>query len=189
MTPGAWSSFRQTLKLQMESLAYGNDPSGFARAFTQVYDTAIKQGGDTLNQIPLLVGNTAAMETVLTSCLIEVQYSKSKNLLDIIGRAVIAYWTGQSLLQGIPPIIPAIGAVANIVNTQSIVLNAGTPGEWKPIPVLPSNSSDQFINSFITSAKLHLTTVSGFFIVTAQYPPPAPPAPGIVNWSGYTVLD
>jgi hypothetical protein len=189
MTPGAWSSFKQTLKLQMESFSYGNDSSAFAKAFTQAYDTAIKQGGDTLNQIPLLVGNTTAMEQTLAACLLEIQLSSNKTLLDIIGRAIIAYWSGQSLLQGPPPIIPAIGTISNITNNQSIVLNAGTPGDWTVIPVPPSKSSDQFLNSFVTSAKLHLSTVSGFFIVTAQYPPPAPPAPGIVNWSGYTVLD
>jgi hypothetical protein len=189
MSPGAWNGFRQTLKLQMESLVYGNDVNGFAKAFTQAYDTAIKQGGDTINQIPLLVGNTAAMETILTASLLEIQFSKNKTLLDVVGRSVIAYWSGQSLLQGPPPIIPAIGALSNITNVQSVVLNAGTITDWKVIPVIPSNSSDQFLNSFVTSAKIHLQSISGIFIVTAQYPPPAPPAPGVVNWSGYTVLD
>ena len=189
MTPGAWTGFKQTLKLQMESLVYGNDINGFARAFAQAYDTAIKQGGDTINQIPLLVGNTAAMETILAASLLEVQFSKNKTLLDVVGRSVIAYWAGQSLLQGIPPIIPAVGALANITNVQSVVLNAGTIADWKVVPVIPSKSADQFLNSFVISANIHLQSISGIFIVTAQYPPPAPPAPGIVNWSGYTVLD
>lgn len=189
MTPGAWANFKQTLKLQMESLTYGDDLSGFSKAFTNAYDVAIKQGGDTLNQIPMIVGNTALMESVLLTSLIEIQLSKNKTLLDVVGRSVVAYWSAQSLLQGIPPLIPAIGAVANITNNQSIVLNPGSPDQWTVIPTLPSSTADNFLNSFVTSAKIHLTTVSGFFIVTAQYPPPAPPAPGIVNWSGYTVLD
>jgi len=189
MTPGAWTGFRQTLKLQMESLVYGNDINGFARAFTLAYDTAIKQGGDTINQIPLLVGNTAAMESVLTASLLEIQFSKNLTLLDVIGRSVIVYWAGQSLLQGIPPIIPAVGATVNITNVQSVVLNPGTSADWTVLPVLPSNASDQFLNSFITSAKIHLQTISGIFIVTASYPPFGQPAPGVVNWSGYTVLD
>lgn len=189
MTPGAWTNFKQTLKLQMESLTYGDDLSGFAKAFTTAYDIAIKQGGDTLNQIPMVIGNTSAMESTLSASLNEIQFSKNKTLLDVVGRSVVAYWAAQSLLQGIPPKIPAIGAIANITNNQSTVLNPGSPGQWTVIPVLPSKTSDNFLNSFVTSAKIHLTTVSGFFIVTAQYPPPAPPAPGIVNWTGYTVLD
>jgi hypothetical protein len=34
-----------------------------------------------------------------------------------------------------------------------------------------------------------LMTVSGIYSVLAQYPPPAPPAPGVVQWSGYKVPD
>jgi len=30
--------------------------------------------------------------------------------------------------------------------------------------------------------------VSGTMSVIAQYPPPAPPAPAIITWSGYRVI-
>ena len=45
-----------------------------------------------------------------------------------------------------------------------------------------------FLNPFINLAKFHLTGVSGTMMVLAQYPPPAPPAPAILNWTGYKVI-
>lgn len=45
-----------------------------------------------------------------------------------------------------------------------------------------------FLNPFINLAKFHLTGVSGTMMVLAQYPPPAPPAPAIINWTGYKVV-
>jgi hypothetical protein len=35
---------------------------------------------------------------------------------------------------------------------------------------------------------LHLLGTSGTMSVLAQYPPPAPPAPAILSWSGYTII-
>jgi hypothetical protein len=45
-----------------------------------------------------------------------------------------------------------------------------------------------FINPFVNVAKTHLMGVSGIMSVMAQYPPPAPPAPAILNWSGYKIV-
>jgi hypothetical protein len=44
------------------------------------------------------------------------------------------------------------------------------------------------INPFVNVAKTHLMGVSGIMSVMAQYPPPAPPAPAILNWSGYKII-
>jgi len=44
------------------------------------------------------------------------------------------------------------------------------------------------INPFVNLAKTHLMGVSGTMSVMAQYPPPAPPAPAILNWSGYKII-
>lgn len=44
------------------------------------------------------------------------------------------------------------------------------------------------INPFVNLAKTHLMGVSGIMSVMAQYPPPAPPAPAILNWSGYKII-
>jgi len=44
------------------------------------------------------------------------------------------------------------------------------------------------INPFVNVAKTHLMGVSGVMSVMAQYPPPAPPAPAILNWNGYKII-
>lgn len=44
------------------------------------------------------------------------------------------------------------------------------------------------INPFVNVAKVHLMGAGGIMSVMAQYPPPAPPAPAILNWSGYKII-
>lgn len=50
-----------------------------------------------------------------------------------------------------------------------------------------STKTNVLIDPFISMAQLHLMGTSGNMMVMAQYPPPAPPAPAIINWSGYQV--
>ena len=51
-----------------------------------------------------------------------------------------------------------------------------------------SFQSNMLLNPFVNMAKMHLMGVSGTMMVMAQYPPPAPPAPAVLNWSGYTII-
>jgi hypothetical protein len=44
------------------------------------------------------------------------------------------------------------------------------------------------INPFVNVAKTHLMGANGIMSVMAQYPPPAPPAPAILNWNGYKII-
>lgn len=44
------------------------------------------------------------------------------------------------------------------------------------------------INPFVNVAKTHLMGAGGIMSVLSQYPPPAPPAPAILNWSGYKII-
>jgi hypothetical protein len=44
------------------------------------------------------------------------------------------------------------------------------------------------LDPFVNVAKFHLMGVGGTMSVIAQYPPPAPPAPAILNWTGYKVI-
>ena len=179
----SWSAFKATLLPAMQSHAFGNNMAGFAKAFTLAYDTAIKSGKETISPIPLMKGNTSGMEAMILALLTQTQKSNSVTLFDVIGPAIITYWTG-GLMMPIPPIIPPAGAIKSIALTQGIVLN---PGTWTPIPVPANNNSSIFLDAFIAAARIHLTTVSGLYIVLAQYPPPAPPAPGVIPWSGYIV--
>jgi hypothetical protein len=63
------------------------------------------------------------------------------------------------------------------------------PNIWFVPPSLQFNPSSMiFLNPFVNLAKVHLIGTSGTMMVMAQYPPPAPPAPGILTWSGYNVI-
>jgi hypothetical protein len=55
-----------------------------------------------------------------------------------------------------------------------------------PTPVF-SPSTNLLINPFVNVARLHLMGTGGTMMVMAQYPPPAPPAPAILQWSGYII--
>jgi hypothetical protein len=44
------------------------------------------------------------------------------------------------------------------------------------------------LDPFVNVAKVHLMGTSGTMNIMAQYPPPAPPAPAIISWSGYNVI-
>ena len=57
-----------------------------------------------------------------------------------------------------------------------------------PPTIVFSYPTNILIEPFITLAKVHMLGTSGTMMVMAQYPPPAPPAPAILNWSGYNVI-
>jgi len=180
----SWNTFKSSLLPAMQSHVYGNNIAGFSKLFTTSYDITIKTGFDSLNKVPLAKGNTILMESTLTSLLLQTQLSTTLTFLDVVGPAIIGYWVGAELSHFPPPMIPAVGTIQNISTLSAIVLS---PGVWTPLPVIPNNNSSIFLDAFISSAKIHLTTVSGLFTVIAQYPPPAPPAPGVIQWSGYKV--
>jgi hypothetical protein len=63
------------------------------------------------------------------------------------------------------------------------------PNIWFIPPTLIfSEQTIIFLNPFVNLAKFHLMGVSGTMMVMAQYPPPAPPAPAMLNWTGYKVI-
>ena len=63
------------------------------------------------------------------------------------------------------------------------------PNIWFIPPILVfTEPTNIFLNPFVQLAKFHLMGVSGTMSVIAQYPPPAPPAPAILNWNGYTII-
>ena len=63
------------------------------------------------------------------------------------------------------------------------------PNIWFiPPSFILSVTSGIFLNPFVNLAKFHLMGVGGTMMVMAQYPPPAPPAPAIINWTGYRVV-
>ena len=180
----SWTIFKNRMLLSMQFNQFGNDIDGFAKEFTSAYDNTIKLGTDTIYKVSVVKGNTDLMETTLSSSLKQTLLSNTNTLLDIIGSAVVSYWIGVEFSK-IPPIIPAPGTIQNISNLGGIIIS---PGVWTPLPVLPNNDPNVFLDAFITSAKLHLSTISGIYNVISQYPPPAPPAPAVISWTGYNVV-
>jgi hypothetical protein len=181
----SWATFKSSLLPSMQSHTYGRSFQSFANAFTLAYDSAIRGGGETVSRIPISTGNTAGMQSTLNGLLQQTQMSRSPNLLQIIGPAIITYWTGATLMP-IPPIIPPPGAIASVATLQAPVIS---PGSWSPLDIPPNNNSNLFLDAFITSAKIHLSTLNGMYFVSATYPAPTGViiAPGIVPWTGYIV--
>jgi hypothetical protein len=63
------------------------------------------------------------------------------------------------------------------------------PNIWFVPPTLVfSYPTNILLDPFVNVAKFHLMGVGGTMSVIAQYPPPAPPAPAIINWTGYRVV-
>jgi hypothetical protein len=63
------------------------------------------------------------------------------------------------------------------------------PNIWFiPPTFIFSYPTNILLDPFVNIAKFHLIGVSGTMSVIAQYPPPAPPAPAIINWTGYKVI-
>lgn len=57
-----------------------------------------------------------------------------------------------------------------------------------PPTLLFTPPTNILIGPFINAAQQHLMGTGGTMSVMAQYPPPAPPAPAIIQWNGYTIL-
>jgi hypothetical protein len=83
-----------------------------------------------------------------------------------------------------PPNVPCPGALRNIRTIFGMNL---FPGVWTPISVPPINNVSPWLLNFILSASVHLLTITGFISCFCAYPPPAPPAPGILPWQGYFI--
>lgn len=163
------------------------DLKAFADAFCDAYDKTVKTGKTLIGGVPVGSGNKKIMKVVLIAKMMQAKNSGKKldkTLLDLCGTAVQAYWAFAGIAKSPVPTMPCIGSVKNITTTQAYALY---PGKWTSIIVGPQNSFDPFLLSFIASAMLHNLTLSGIFICNCQYPPPAPPAVGVLPWVGYYV--
>jgi len=156
----------------------------YAQKLTNEYDKAIQGGKTLVGGVPIKIGNTAAMQAVLFTIMLKTSQDPSGNLLRDIGPAIQAYWVGAQTDKMAVPSIPCVGSLKNINTILGVNLS---PGVWTPLPIPAVGSIDPFLLSFIASASLHLLTVGGIITCNCQYPPPAPPAPGVLPWVGYFV--
>ena len=113
--------FKTNMSLWMQTpdkLATGNAESyqDFADKLTAEYDIAVKSGYQTINLVRVSKGNTELMKSLITiACLTALNKQEGKhNFIDEIGKAVLGYLTGCQLTSGIPPLLPAFGAMSNV---------------------------------------------------------------------------
>lgn len=168
----------------LEFIITAADAWWFANVITDEYDKLIKNGKTLIGGVAVESGNKRLMALLLTRLLISTQKNPKGDLLLAIGPAVLAYWTGAKLKKFPAPTMPCIGSVKNINTITALAL---FPGVWSPSGMGPQGSNGPFLLNFILSAAIHLLTVGGFFSCNCQYPPPAPPAPGMLPWVGYFV--
>lgn len=160
------------------------DNTLFAYLLTNEYDKVIRGGKTIIGGMPIALGNKPLMFSTLLTILKAQSVSKNGDLLRDIGPAILAYWTPAFTTLIDTPTVPCIGTVKNIQTVLGINI---FPGVWTPIPIPAMGTVQPWLMSFIASASLHLLTVSGIITCISQYPPPAPPAPGILPYFGYFV--
>lgn len=185
----SFSIFKASMFSYMSNQSGVISYADFANKLTKEYDMCIRRGFQTTNNIPIQKSNNAGMLTLVTLACQKAFAAQQGpySFIDDIGKGVIMYWTGAQLITGIPPVIPADGAVSNISTTSAMVTN---PGSWSPGgPESPTNDINQFLDKLISGMQSHISTVSGLYMTISLYPgfPTVPPAPGIRTWTGWDV--
>lgn len=123
--------FKQNMLSYMQNQQGISSYGDFAKKLTMEYDMAVKRGFDSTNNITIAKGNTELMEATLNGILnTALQQSSGEHpIITNMGPAFIAYWTGATMSQVPPPIIPSPGAILNIATISSFITD---PGIWQP---------------------------------------------------------
>ena len=182
-------TFKANMLRYMQNQQGINSSDDFATKLTNEYDLMVKRGFQTINNIPVQTGNKQSMESLVKiACQISLTVqSGNHTFIDDIGNAIILYWTGTTLVTGIPPVIPAIGSISNITTTAASVSN---PGQWTPVgSTPPNNDSNIFLDMLLVGIQSHLPTIQFLYNTISLYPtlPVPTPAPGILQSTGYTI--
>jgi len=180
--------FKQNMLSYMENQGSIKSYQDFAKKLTTEYDMCIRRGYQTINSVGILKPNVELMEQmVILACSIALQKQKGLHgILNDIGKGVIGYWTGATLNNFPPPIIPAYGSFQNITTTSAMVTN---PGKFPEMGTQqPTTNTGIFLDSLIIGMTIHLTTVAGMYVTISMYSGvPVLVAPGYLDWIGYTV--
>jgi hypothetical protein len=126
--------FKQNMLSYMQNQGGISSYGQFAKKLTMEYDMAVKRGFDSTNNITIAKGNTELMEATLNGIFgTALQQSSGEHpIITNMGPAFIAYWTGATMSQVPPPIIPSPGAILNIATISSFITD---PGIWKPTDI------------------------------------------------------
>lgn len=184
----SYDIFKQNMIRYMGNQGGIKSHTDWAKSFTLEYDSLIRRGYQTINQVSIQKGNIDLMEIqVSLACNIALQ--KQKGLHDVIndiGKGMTGYWTGAILNQFPTPTIPAVGSFQNISTTSAMVSD---PGKFPDLgDQYPTTDTGQFLDSLISGIRIHLTTVKGIYNTVSLYPGvPILVAPGFLQWTGYTI--
>jgi LAS superfamily LD-carboxypeptidase LdcB len=183
----SWSQFKDEVGSRMKEANWKTSDE-WAKFFTKKYDECIKRGTDLSGKNPVLKGNTELMEQTLINAGNIALAAKTPafygTYLNLIGQAVIGYWSTATLQKMSTPLIPAPGTILNLQVTNNYCTN---PGKFIGTPTPPTKEVDSFLSSFISAATIHLTTISGTTELISQYIPPLPIGPAIATWTGYKI--
>ena len=185
----SWSQFEKEVVEKLETQGF-KDPDAFAKFFTNKYDECIRRGKDNTTFNAVLKGNKEFMYSMMQITNFTSIAATTPALYDLyfnmLGDAVVGYWSGAKLTTFFKPIIPAPGTTMNVGVTDNSVVN---PGIWVKSKVPPMKTVRVFVKTFISYAKMHLATIQGICTTISLYPPLQTPGPGIVQWQGYKVPD
>jgi hypothetical protein len=181
--------FKQNMLLYMQNQQGIDSYESFATRLTNEYDSLIRRGAQTVNNVPIQRGNKQLMEELMNLALLKglQQREGLHDVLNDIGKSMVGYWTGATLSQIPTPLTPATGAVQNISTTSAVVTN---PGKFPNLgPSIPTSDSEQFLNQLINGMKIHLLSIEGVYNTISIYPgaPVTPPAPGFLQWRGFQI--
>lgn len=185
----AFSVLKATMMAYMSNQEGIQSSDDWATQLTNAYDSEVKTGFQTINMVPFQSGNKAGMESLVkVACQIAISKRDGQHtFIDDIGKAVVNYWTGATLVVGIPPITPAPGSIQNITTTVAI---CSSPGSWSPVgPLSPQNSTSLFLDLLTVGMTTHLTTLMFSYATMSLYPSaPAPIVlPGALVGGMFTV--
>lgn len=184
----SWKEFEKEVGDRLEANGF-NDPTEFAKFFTQKYDECIRRGIDLVTFNTILQGNKEFMEAMIDIANMTSIAAQTSSLYDLyfnmLGDAVTAYWTGATLTTFFIPIIPAPGTLLNIGVTENFVTN---PGVWVKMKVPPMKDVRTFLKNFTSLAKIHLMTIQGSCFTISQYPD-GNIGPAVLQWQGFKVVE
>ena len=86
------------------------------------------------------------------------------------------------------PKIPTLAQIESMIYDMVLKLVPNIPNIFFiPPSIVISAPTNMLVEPFIALAQFHLMGTSGTHAVMSQYPPPLPPAPAFIQWTGYNV--
>jgi hypothetical protein len=185
----SWKQFENEVAEQME-IGF-KSPDDFARFFTDKYDECVKRGVDFITLNPVSKGNKDLMYSMLQIANLTSAAALTPALYDLyfnmLGDAVVGYWSGATSQKIFIPLIPATGTFVNIGVKENIVT---FPGKWPKAKVRPMKNVRVFLKTFTSFARMHLITIKGLCTTVSLYPPlPGIVGDGVIQWTGYKVVE